>query len=177
VSTVVSLAPNVIVRERPQAVPLFDLTGQRRRLGARIEARIDEVLKHGQFILGPEVDELEARLAEFCGARHAIAVSSGRDALTMALMALGAGPGDAVFVPGFTFSATAGAIAPLGAEAVFVDVDPATFNMDADALEAAIEAVLAEGRLTPKVVMPVDLYGLPADYEAIAPVAPRHRVP
>lgn len=173
-STVVSIAPQALVRERPRSVPLFDLTGQRRRLGARIEARIDDVLKHGQFILGPEVDELEARLAEFCGARHAIAVSSGRDALTMALMALGVGPGDAVFVPGFTFSATAGAIAPLGAQPVFVDVDAATYNMDPRALEAAVEAVEAEGRLNPKVVMPVDLYGLPADYAAIGRIAARH---
>lgn len=172
-SMVVPIAPPA-VRDRLRAVPLFDLTGQRRRLGARIESRIDEVLKHGQFILGPEVDELEARLAEFCSVRHAIAVSSGRDALTMALMALEVGPGDAVFVPGFTFSATAGAIAPLGAEPVFVDVDETTFNIAPAALEAAIAQVKAEGRLIPKVVMPVDLFGLPADYLAMERIAGRH---
>lgn len=161
-------------RDRVREVPLFDLTGQRRRLGARIEARIDEVLKHGQFILGPEVEAIEARLAEFCDVRHAIAVSSGRDALTMALMALGVGRGDAVFVPGFTFSATAGAVAPLGAEPVFVDVEADSCNMDPAALESAIARVVAEGRLAPRVIMPVDLYGLPADYHRIADIAARH---
>ncbi|MFC3136454.1 DegT/DnrJ/EryC1/StrS family aminotransferase [Microbaculum marinum] len=156
------------------SVGLFDLTRQRDRLGVRIEARIDDVLKHGQFILGPEVEELERNLAQFAGARHAIGVSSGRDALTMAMMALGVGPGDAVFVPGFTFSASAASIAPLGAEPVFVDVDANTFNMDPSSLETAIAAVEAEGRLNPKVVMPVDLYGLPADYATISGIAARH---
>lgn len=173
-STVVNLAEARAEAQGKRSIGLFDLTPQRKRLGLRIEARIDEVLKHGQFILGPEVDELEEKLAEFSGARHAIAVSSGRDALTMALMALGVGAGDAVFVPGFTFSASAGAIAPLGAVPVFVDVDAATFNLDPAALDSAIEAVKEEGRLTPKVVMPVDLYGLPADYATISTVAERH---
>jgi UDP-2-acetamido-2-deoxy-ribo-hexuluronate aminotransferase len=176
-STAATIAARRPAETEPlRSVPLFDLTGQRKRMGARIEARIDEVLKHGQFILGPEVEELEARLAEFCGARHAIAVSSGRDALTMALMALEVGPGDAVFVPGFTFSATAGAIAPLGAEPVFVDVDERTFNMDPAAFEAAVARVKADGRLNAKVVMPVDLYGLPADYVRIGEIAARHGV-
>ena len=142
------------------SVGLYDLARQRERLGTRIEDRIDQVLMHGQFILGPEVEELERNLAAFCGARHAIAVSSGRDALTMALMAIGVGPGDAVFVPGFTFSASAAAIAPLGATPFFVDVDERSFNLDAAAFEAAVDAVLREGRLVPRVVMPVDLYGL-----------------
>jgi UDP-2-acetamido-2-deoxy-ribo-hexuluronate aminotransferase len=164
-----------VVAEQPvTSVGLYDLARQRARLGQRIEARIDEVLKHGQFILGPEVEELEINLAEFAGARHAIAVSSGRDALTMALMALNIGSGDAVFVPGFTFSASAAAIAPLGAEPVFVDVDPETFNLDPAALEEAVHAVEREGRLIPRVVMPVDLYGLPADYAAISAIAERH---
>lgn len=156
------------------SVGLYDLARQRERLGTRIEDRIDQVLMHGQFILGPEVEELERNLAAFCGARHAIAVSSGRDALTMALMAIGIGPGDAVFVPGFTFSASAAAIAPLGATPVFVDVDERSFNLDAAAFEAAVEAVVREGRLVPRVVMPVDLYGLPADYEAISAIAAKH---
>jgi UDP-2-acetamido-2-deoxy-ribo-hexuluronate aminotransferase len=156
------------------SVGLYDLARQRERLGARIEDRIDQVLKHGQFILGPEVEELEHNLARFCGARHAIAVSSGRDALTMALMAIGVGPGDAVFVPGFTFSASAASIAPLGATPVFVDVEERSFNLDPAALEAAIDAVVREGRLAPRVVMPVDLYGLPADYDTIAAIAARH---
>jgi len=173
VATAESLAP-IAADEPITSVGLFDLTPQRRRLGARIEARIDDVLKHGQFILGPEVAELEENLAEFAGARHAIGVSSGRDALTMALMALDVGPGDAVFVPGFTFSASAAAVAPLGATPVFVDVDLETFNMAPEALETAIAATLEEGRLTPKVVMPVDLYGLPADYETISAIAAKH---
>ena len=172
-ATVGSLA--AVVADKPvSSVGLFDLTRQRDRLGERIEARIDEVLKHGQFILGPEVVELEKNLAAFAGARHAIGVSSGRDALTMAMMALGVGRNDAVFVPGFTFSASAASIAPLGAEPVFVDVDAQTFNMDPASLEAAIAAVEAEGRLNPKVVMPVDLYGLPADYKAISGIASKH---
>ncbi len=172
-ATAGTLAP--VAEEEPvTAVGLFDLTRQRDRLGLRIEARIDDVLKHGQFILGPEVMELEDKLAAFAGARHAIGVSSGRDALTMALMALGVGPGDAVFVPGFTFSASAASVAPLGAEPVFVDVDYDTFNMDPEALKAAIAATAAEGRLTPKVVMPVDLYGLPADYDSISAIAAKH---
>ncbi|WP_436641964.1 DegT/DnrJ/EryC1/StrS family aminotransferase [Microbaculum sp. FT89] len=169
-ATAETLAP-VATEETVTSVGLFDLTRQRDRLGARIEARIDDVLRHGQFILGPEVVELEEKLAAFAEARHAIGVSSGRDALTMALMALGVQPGDAVFVPGFTFSASAAAVAPLGAVPVFVDVDEDTFNMDPDALKAAIAAVIAEGRLNPKVVMPVDLYGLPADYDRISAIA------
>jgi UDP-2-acetamido-2-deoxy-ribo-hexuluronate aminotransferase len=173
VGIVESLAP-VAAEEPVSSVGLFDLTRQRDRLGLRIEARIDEVLKHGQFILGPEVTELETNLAKFAGARHAIGVSSGRDALTMSLMAMGVGPGDAVFVPGFTFSASAAAVAPLGATPVFVDVELETFNMDPAALETAVAATEAEGRFKPKVVMPVDLYGLPADYDRIADVATRH---
>lgn len=169
-ATAETLAP-VTTEEPVTSVGLFDLTRQRDRLGARIEARIDDVLRHGQFILGPEVVELEEKLAAFAEAHHAIGVSSGRDALTMALMALGVQPGDAVFVPGFTFSASAAAVAPLGAVPVFVDVDEDTFNMDPDALKAAITAVKAEGRLNAKVVMPVDLYGLPADYDRISAIA------
>ncbi len=161
----------VVIR---RSVNLFDLKRQQARMHDRIEARIAKVLEHGQFVLGPEVQEFEERLVEFTGAKHAIAVSSGRDAITMMLMALDVGPGDAVFVPAFTFSATAGSIMPLGATPVFVDVDPVTFNMEVNDLERAIEAVKAEGVLVPKVIMPVDLYGLPADYPAISDVAARH---
>ena len=135
---------------------------------------MDAVLAHGQFILGPEVEELERRLAAFAGVGHAIAVSSGRDALMIALMAMGVKPGDAVFVPAFTFAATAGAVASVGAAPVFVDVDPATFNMDPADLERAIAETMAAGRRAPRVVMPVDLYGLPADYAAIGKIAARH---
>ncbi len=155
-------------------IALFDLQRQRARLDGEIKARIDAVLAHGQFILGPEVTLLEERLAHFAGVGHAIAVSSGRDALMIALMAMNVKPGDAVFVPAFTFAATAGAVASIGATPVFVDVDAETFNMDAAALEEAIRIVDEAGKLVPRVVMPVDLYGLPADYPAIRAVAERH---
>lgn len=159
-----------------QSVPLFDLKRQQARLRSDIDVRISRVLDHGQFILGPEVDALERDLAAFAGARHCIAVSSGRDALIMALMALGAGPGDAVFVPAFTFSATAGVVASVGASPVFVDVDETTFNMNPEALETVVSQVVADGVLRPLAVMPVDLYGRPADYPAIAEIAARHNI-
>jgi dTDP-4-amino-4,6-dideoxygalactose transaminase len=155
-------------------IALFDLQRQRERLETEIRGGIDAVLAHGQFVLGPEVELLEQRLADYAGARHAIGVSSGRDALTIAMMALGIGPGDAVFVPGFTFAATAGAVVSVGATPVFVDVDAATFNMDPADLERAIGEAEAAGAARPRLVMPVDLYGLPADYPAIAAVAARH---
>jgi len=155
-------------------IGLFDLQRQRARLESDIKARIDVVLAHGQFILGPEVETLEKRLATYVGAPHVVAVSSGRDALMIALMAMDVKPGDAVFVPAFTFAATAGAVASIGASPVFVDADPATYDMDAADLERAIAEVEADGRFRPKVVMPVDLYGLPADYEVIAGIAAKH---
>jgi dTDP-4-amino-4,6-dideoxygalactose transaminase len=116
-------------------IALFDLQRQRARLERDIRRRMDEVLAHGQFILGPEVDELEKELARFTGAAHAITVSSGRDALAIALMAMKVGPGDAVFVPAFTFAASAASVVSVGAEPVFVDVDAATFNLDASDLD------------------------------------------
>ncbi len=155
-------------------IPLFDLQRQRARFDADIKARMDAVLAHGQFVLGPEVELVEKRLASFAGVDHAIAVSSGRDALMIALMAMEVGAGDAVFVPAFTFAATAGAVAAIGASPVFVDVDAQSFNMDPEDLERAIEEVLQNGALKPKVVMPVDLYGLPADYPAINRIAEKY---
>ncbi len=155
-------------------INLFDLQRQRARLESDIRRRMDAVLAHGQFILGPEVVQLEQKLAAFSGAGHAIAVSSGRDALMIAMMAMGVKPGDAVFVPAFTFAATAGSVVSVGATPVFVDVEAATFNMDPADLERAIGETLDAGKLKPSVVMPVDLYGLPADYAAISAVAARH---
>lgn len=155
-------------------VGLFDLQRQRARLESNLKARIDAVLAHGQFILGPEVETFEKRLAAYAGAAHVMGVSSGRDALMIALMAMGVKEGDAVFVPAFTFAATAGAVASIGASPVFVDVDPSTYNMDPADLERAIAEVEAEGRLRPTVVVPVDLYGLPADYVAIGRIAAKH---
>ncbi|WMS43417.1 DegT/DnrJ/EryC1/StrS family aminotransferase [Acuticoccus sp. MNP-M23] len=158
-----------------QPIPLFDLKRQQARLRHDIDRRLAKVLDHGQFILGPEVTELEESIAAFSGVAHGIGVSSGRDALIMALMAMGVGPGDAVIVPAFTFSATAAVVSSVGATPVFVDVDPATYNMDPHAIAPAIESARTRG-LDPKVVMPVDLFGLPADYAAIKQVTDAYGV-
>ncbi|MEW5727609.1 MAG: DegT/DnrJ/EryC1/StrS family aminotransferase [Pseudomonadota bacterium] len=152
------------------SVPFIDLKAQQARVGARIEERIRAVLAHGQFIMGPEVAQLEAELAAFCGARHCISCASGTDALVLALMAMGIGPGQAVFVPAFTFVATAEAPALLGATPVFVDVLPDSFNMDPVSLRAAIGHARQLG-LVPAAAIPVDLFGLPADYTALREVA------
>jgi dTDP-4-amino-4,6-dideoxygalactose transaminase len=128
------------------------------------------VLGHCQFILGPEVRELEAQLAAFAGARHAVSCASGTDALTLVLLAKGIGPGDAVFCPSFTFAASVEAPALLGATPVFVDVEEATFNIDASSLERAVLTAKKQG-LSPKAVIPVDLFGLPADHDSVAEVA------
>lgn len=155
-------------------LPFVDLKAQYARLKPRMDARMRAVLDHGQFILGPEVVELEAELVRFSGAAHAITVSSGTVALTISLMAEGIGPGDAVFVPAFTFAATAGPVLAVGATPVFCDVGPDTFNMDPADLERAVADVLAGGSLRPRAVIPVDLFGLPADYAAINAVADAH---
>jgi dTDP-4-amino-4,6-dideoxygalactose transaminase len=155
-------------------VNLFDLQRQRHRLESDIRRRMDAVLAHGQFVLGPEVTQLEQKLAAFTGAGHCIGVSSGRDALMIGLMAMGVKRGDAVFVPALTFAATAGAVVSIGATPVFVDADPATFNMDAADLETAVGETVRAGVLRPRAVMPVDLYGLPADYVAIGKIAKRY---
>ena len=128
------------------------------------------MLGHCQFILGPEVRAFEAELAAFCGARHAVTCASGTDALVLVLMAKGIGPGDAVICPAFTFCATAEVVALVGATPVFVDVDAATFNIDANGIAGAIATAKSAG-LKPKAVIPVDLFGLPADHAAIAAVA------
>jgi len=147
-------------------IPLFDLKRQQARLRHDVDRRVAKVMDHGQFILGPEVTELEHELAAFSGVAHAIGVSSGRDALIMALMAMGIGVGDAVLVPAFTFSATAAVVIAVGATPVFVDVDATTYNMAAEGIAGAVAEAQARG-LNPRAVMPVDLFGLPADYEAI----------
>jgi dTDP-4-amino-4,6-dideoxygalactose transaminase len=154
-------------------IPFIDVAAQRRRLGARIDEAVTRVLDHCQFILGPETVALEKDLAAFCGARHALGVSNGTDALMLVMMAKGIGPGDAVFVPSFTYTASAEAIVLLGAAPVFVDVDEATFNIDIKSLARAIATAEKLG-LKPKAVMAVDLFGLPADYVAInAVTAPK----
>jgi dTDP-4-amino-4,6-dideoxygalactose transaminase len=157
-------------QERKPAIPAFiDLAAQRKHLGDSVEQAISRILQHGQFILGPEVAELERRLEAFCGARHCITCANGTDALLLALMAENIGPGDAVFVPAFTFVATVEVAAHVGATPVFVDVGEA-FNMDAGSLKSAIAAAKTRG-LKPACVIAVDLYGQPADYRALREIA------
>ncbi len=152
-------------------VAFIDLQAQYRRLKPQIDARMHAVLDHGQFILGPEVAEFERALGEYTGGAHVVGVSNGTDALMMALMAHGIGPGDAVYVPSFTFTATAEAVLMLGATPVFVDVLEDTCNLDVEDLKRAI--VQTQG-LRPKAVIAVDLFGLPADYGRICDVAAAH---
>jgi dTDP-4-amino-4,6-dideoxygalactose transaminase len=152
------------------AIAFIDLAAQRRRLGDSVDTAIARVLNHGQYILGPEVRTFEAELAAFCGAKHAVSCASGTDALVLALRAQGIGPGDAVICPSFTFCATAEVAALVGATPVFVDVDEKTFNIDAKGIAGAIEVAKGLG-LTPKAVIPVDLFGLAADHAAVAAAA------
>ena len=155
------------VPERPAAPILFiDLAAQRARLGDRIEAAIGRVLNHGKFILGPEVAQLEEELCVFSGAKHTVTCANGTDALVLAMMALEIGPGDAVLVPSFTFSASAESVVLAGATPVFVDVLADTFNIDPAGLMSGLEAARAAG-LKPRAVMTVDLFGQPADYDPI----------
>jgi dTDP-4-amino-4,6-dideoxygalactose transaminase len=155
---------------RPEPVPFIDIAAQRRRLGKSIDDAVGRVLSHCQFINGPEVAQLEAELAAFSGAGHVVTCASGTDALLMVLMAKGVGPGDAVLCPSFTFCATGEAVALTGATPVFVDVEEATFNMDAQGLKRGIATARKLG-LSPKAAMPVDLFGQSADHEAIGAVA------
>ena len=151
-----------------------DLGAQYRALKAEIDAGIAAVLEKGHFILGEQVSELEDALARDVGRRHCVTCGNGTDALVLALMLWGVGPGDAVFVPDFTYFASAGCATTVGAEMIPVDIRLDTFNLDPDALEAAVCRVKAEGRLRPAVVIPVDLFGLPADYPRILEIAARH---
>jgi UDP-2-acetamido-2-deoxy-ribo-hexuluronate aminotransferase len=153
-----------------RSLPFIDLASQQHRILPEIEKNMATALRHGQYIMGPEVKELEERLALFCGAKHCIALSSGTDALLVAMMALGIGPGDEVITSPFTFIATGEMIALLGAIPVFVDIDEATYNIDPRLIEAAI---------TPKTkaIMPVSLYGQCADFDAINAIAEKHRLP
>ena len=156
-----------------QPIAFIDLQAQRRRLGAPLEAAIRAAVEGGQWILGPQVAQFEQDIAQWTGVKHAIACANGTDALLLVLRAWGVGPGDAVFVPAFTFAASAEVVALAGASPVFVDVLPDTFNMSPASLEAAIALVKREGKLAPKVVMPVDLFGQPADYRALGAIAVR----
>jgi dTDP-4-amino-4,6-dideoxygalactose transaminase len=155
---------------RIEPVPFIDVVSQRRRLGGLIDQAVGRVLEHCQFINGPEVTQFEADLAAFSGAKHVVACASGTDALLMVLMAKGIGPGDAVICPTFTFCATGEVVALTGASPVFVDVDAVTFNMDIASLKRGVATAKRLG-LKPKAVIPVDLFGQPADHDAIAAIA------
>lgn len=163
-------------------IPFVDLKSQYKAVQPGLEEAVLEVLRSGQYIQGPQVQQLEERLADYAGVRHCVSCASGTDALVIALMAEGIGPGDAVFAPPFTFVATAEAIALVGATPVFVDIEPRTFNLDPLKLEQAIRAVKEDDAtlhplpqaaepLTPKAVIPVDLFGLPAEYRVINGIA------
>jgi dTDP-4-amino-4,6-dideoxygalactose transaminase len=164
---------NQHARLEDKAIPFIDVAAQRRRLGRAIDDTVARVLSHCQFIQGPEVRALEAELTGFCGARHAIACSSGTDALRLVLMAWGIKPGDAVIVPAFTFCATAEVVGLAGATPVFADVDAETFNLDPASCERAVTAAKRLG-LTARAIIPVDLFGLPVDHDVIAAVAAEH---
>jgi len=152
----------------------IDLESQYQKLKPRIDERIHAVLDHGKYVLGPEVGELERALAEYVGVQHVIGVANGTDALTLSLMALGVGPGDAVFVPTFTFFATAESVRLVGATPIFVDVDESTYNIDCEGLEHAIDCHKTAGKLQLRGIIPVDLFGLPADYDNLDDIAARH---
>lgn len=153
-------------------IEFIDLQAQQRRIRDRIDARIRKVLDHGHYIMGPEVEELEQKLAQFTGARHCISCSSGTDALLMPLMAQGVGPGDAVFTTPFSFAATAEVISLLGATPFFIDIDPHTFSMDPAILARTLKGWVRSGyRLRPKGVIAVDVFGQPSDYDEIRAIA------
>jgi len=155
-------------------IQFIDLAAQQAYLGDRIKLAMDRVLDHGKYIMGPEVAQFEQELCSFAGTKHAVSCSNGTDALMMPLTAWGIRPRQAVFLPSFTFASTAEAVACLGAEVVFVDIQPDTFNMDPAHLELAIEEVLRDGKLQPAAIIAVDLFGLIADYPAIRALADKH---
>ncbi|MFL2490423.1 MAG: DegT/DnrJ/EryC1/StrS family aminotransferase [Candidatus Neomarinimicrobiota bacterium] len=152
----------------------IDLTKQQNRIRDGLKIRFDRILDHGAYIMGPEINELEEKLSDYIGVKHTISCSSGTDALLIPLMAWGIGPGDAVFTTSFTYVATAEVIALLGATPVFVDVYESTFNIDCEKLELAIQNTISDGKLTPKAIIPVDLFGVPARYRIIEEIAKKY---
>jgi dTDP-4-amino-4,6-dideoxygalactose transaminase len=154
----------------------IDLAAQYQHLKQKIDQRIQQVLEHGHYIMGPEVAELEAKLADYVGVKHVITCANGTDALTLAMMAMGVKPGDAIFCPTFTFFATAETIAYEGATPVFVDSDPDTFNISPQNLEKQIQRVIAEGKLNLKAIITVDLFGLPANYPELEIIAKKYNM-
>jgi dTDP-4-amino-4,6-dideoxygalactose transaminase len=166
---------NQHTRPEIKPIPFIDIGAQRKRLGEAVDEAVAKVLDHCQFILGPEVRELEGQLSSFAGVKHTISCASGTDALMLVLLAKKIGPGDAVFCPSFTFAATCEVVALVGATPVFVDVHEDTFNMDVESLKKAIATAKKLG-LKPKAVIPVDLFGLPADHDAVAAVAEANKL-
>jgi len=154
----------------------LDLEKQQSRIRTPLQKRLNAILDHGSYIMGPEVYELEDRLADYCGVKYAISCSSGTDALLIPLMAWGVGPGDAVFTTPFTYVATAEVISLLGATPVFVDVYESTFNIDCEKLEIEVKRILSEGKLKPKAIIPVDLFGVPARYRLIDDIAKKYNL-
>jgi dTDP-4-amino-4,6-dideoxygalactose transaminase len=159
--------------EHQMAMPFIDLQAQRQRMGAGLDQAILSAVHAGQWVMGPQVRELEVQLEKFAGVKHAIACANGTDALMIVLRAWDIGPGDAVFVPSFTFAASAEVVALVGATPVFVDVLEYTFNIDPASLETAIALVKKQGSLRPRAIMPVDLFGQPADYPKLEAIAAR----
>ena len=155
-------------------IKFIDLETQQKRIRKPLEQRLKKILDHGQYIMGPEVFELEEKLADYCEVKHAISCSSGTDALLIPLMAWGIGPGDAVFTTPFTYHATAEVVSILGATPVLVDVYQSTYNIDCEKLEIEIKRVVEEGELKPKAIIPVDLFGLPARYRLINEIAKKY---
>ena len=155
-------------------IPFIDLKSQFKRIEPEIRASIDRILDHGQYIMGPEVFEFEKHLAAYCDVKHVVSCSSGADALLMSLMAKGIGPGDAVITTPFTFFATVEAISLTGATPIFVDIEPGVYNIDANQVESVIEQTQQHSSLTPKCIMPVDLFGQPVDYDEIHAIADKH---
>lgn len=158
-----------------QKIGFIDLAAQQRAVRTEIDSAIAAVLDHGQYIMGPEVRDFEAGLKSFCNVKHALSCANGTDALAIVLMAWGIGPGDAVFVPSFTYVASAEVVGMLGATPIFVDVEEATFNIDPQSFEKAISTAENLG-LTPAAVVPVDLFGQPADVPAIEAIADLHKI-
>ena len=152
-------------------IQFIDLNAQQARIRDDVEARIKAVLDHGAYINGPEIADLEKALADWTGAADVVLCGNGTEALEIAMMGEGVGPGDAVFIPAFTYNATASAVLMVGATPVFVDVDETTFNIDPADLEAKVKAVLETGKLRPKMIVTVDLFGMPADYQPIGKIA------
>lgn len=166
-----SSKPSLAAVNKP--IHFIDLAAQQAAIRGRIDAAIARVLDHGNYIMGKEVAELEKQLSAFCGAKHTVTCSNGTDALAFVLRAKGVKEGDAVFVPSFTFAATAEVVAWMGAHPVFIDSLPSTFNMDPESLEQGIKAAKAKG-LKPAGIVPVDLFGQPADYDTIEAIAQQH---